>query len=149
MEWVSQNWILLALGIGALIMMSRQVLGYSVTGHTAHDHANAGTRGAGDGGQRGTAGGSDATSAGTGAKSARPITSVLTTATRRFLPIPGSTPAQAPAGDSFVGQSCGSRRAGRISGHAIWFRHVVRDSLGGARRARAVAGGKLRRAVAA
>ena len=67
MEWLSQNWIWLALGIGALFMMSRGVVGLGVGGHAAHDHDNSGARGTGDGGLRQAAPANDAGQPGTAA----------------------------------------------------------------------------------
>jgi len=65
MEWLSQNWIWVALAIGALFMMSRGALGHGVGGHAAHDHGNAGARGTSDGGLRQIAPASDAGQPGT------------------------------------------------------------------------------------
>jgi hypothetical protein len=56
MEWLAQNWIWLALGIGIIFWMSRGGVG----GLAAHDHGNAGTPGTGEGGLRQAAPASDA-----------------------------------------------------------------------------------------
>jgi len=48
MEWLSQNWIWLALGIGAVYMMSRG--GGCCASHGSHDQAGTGKPGTGDAG---------------------------------------------------------------------------------------------------
>lgn len=69
MAWLSQNWIWLVLGVGALFMMSRGVVGLGAGGHAAHGHGHAGARATGDGEQSGTA--TVADTAGVGVKSAQ------------------------------------------------------------------------------
>jgi len=65
MEWLAQNWIWLALGIGVIFWMSRGGLGHG--GLAAHHHGNAGTHEMGDGGLRQAAPSSDAGQSGTAA----------------------------------------------------------------------------------
>ena len=48
MEWLSQNWIWLALGIGALFMISRRGSGHYAGGHAGHAHGGASGPGTGD-----------------------------------------------------------------------------------------------------
>lgn len=48
MEWLSQNWIWLALGIGALFMISRRGLGHYAGGHAGHGHGGASGPGTGE-----------------------------------------------------------------------------------------------------
>lgn len=80
MEWLSQNWIWLALGIGAVFMMSRG--GGCCGGHGSRDPVKAGGRGTGDdvprqaapasdAGQPGTTAVADTASAGAGARELR------------------------------------------------------------------------------
>lgn len=49
MAWLSQNWIWLVLGVGALFMMSRGLVGLGAGAHAVHGHGNSGVRATGDG----------------------------------------------------------------------------------------------------
>ena len=79
MEWLSQNWIWVALGIGVLFMMTRGGLGQRAGGHAGHDHGRAGDMGtredgislakpASDGGRPGTGAVTDSAGTATGTK---------------------------------------------------------------------------------
>ena len=52
MEWLSQNWIWLALGIGALFMISRRGSGHYAGGHAGHGRGGVGAPETGDTGVR-------------------------------------------------------------------------------------------------
>ncbi len=67
MEWLLQNWVWLALGIGAIFLIGRGSLGYRGAGHQTRDHGMAGGWAAGDDGLRRAAPASDAGQPGTAA----------------------------------------------------------------------------------
>ncbi len=71
MAWLSQNLIWLVLGVGALFMISRGVVGLGAGGHAAHGHGNAGARATGDGEQPRIATVADTASVGAETKSAQ------------------------------------------------------------------------------
>ena len=60
MEWLSQNWIWLALGIGIIYLMNRGSLGRRFGGYAGHDHGKASGREGGNDGCRPAAPASDA-----------------------------------------------------------------------------------------
>ncbi len=72
MEWLSQNWVWLALGIGVIFLIGRGGFGHCIAMHRAHDHGRADGRAApaGDPGQAGTSVVADTASSGVDAKAA-------------------------------------------------------------------------------
>ncbi len=67
MQWLSQDWIWLALGIGAIFLVRQGGLGCRGAGHHAHDRGRAGGQGSGEDGGSPVALASDAGRAGTAA----------------------------------------------------------------------------------